>query len=272
MSEKNFIYEKRKANNTYVTPKKHYHKFFELYYMKKGRCKYFINNKIFEVKENDIIIIPDGIIHNTRYYQAEEYERILLQFSKEYINPAMISKLQSFFKNRIYRPDNVSFIKSILNKIEIEYKNNSDISDELIKCYMTELFSYIIRNESLIIDDISNTKENEIISEITKYISENFNQEISLEEMAKKAGFSKYYFSKFFKASTGFGYKEFMLITRLREAKKLLSQTDLSICDIAFRCGFNDSNYFSSVFKKKEGISPLSYRKNKYYKNSWHFI
>ena len=54
MSEKNFIYEKRKANNVYVMPKKHYHKFFELYYLKKGRCKYFINNEIFEVREHDL--------------------------------------------------------------------------------------------------------------------------------------------------------------------------------------------------------------------------
>jgi len=268
MSEKKFIYEKRKSTGKYVKPEKHYHKFFELYYLKKGRCKYFIDNKIFEVKENDIIIIPDGIIHNTTYYLPEKHERILLQFNKEYINPILISKLQGFFKKRIYRPENFSFIETILDKIGVEYENKSDISDELIKCYMTELFSYIIRNESLIIDDNSNTKENALISEITEYISENFSQEFTLDDISEKAGFSKYYFSKFFKASTGFGYKEFVLITRLREAKKLLSQTDLSVCEIAFQCGFNDSNYFSNIFKKKEGLSPLSYRKNKYAKNS----
>ena len=209
--------------------------------------------------ENDIVIVPDGIIHNTTYYN-EEYERILLQISKEYINPLLISKLQNIFKKRVYRPKNADEIEIILDKIEKEHKEKSDISDELIRCYITEFFAYLIRNKSIEFDD-NNTETNAIISEITKYISDNFSQDISLEEMAEKAGFSKCYFSKFFKASTGFGYKEFVLLTRIREAKKLLSSTDKSICEIAFSCGFNDSNYFSSKFKMSEGISPLSYRK-----------
>lgn len=264
MTERDFFYERRNSSSNFLNPDKHYHNNFELYYLKEGRCKYFINNKIFEVEKNDIIIIPEGVIHNTSYYTTENYERILIEFSKEFINPVLISELQYFFKKRIYRPKDPKHISSLFQKIELEYNDKSDISTELIKCYMTELFSYIARNQSMISEEDFNAKENEVISEIIKYILENINQELSLDEMAKKAGFNKFYFSKFFKASTGFGYKEFVIMTRLREAKKLLSQTDLSICDVAFRCGFNDSNYFSNIFKKKEGVTPLYYKKHKY--------
>lgn len=260
MAKKNFIFERRKGSPDFVIAGNHYHKHFEIYYLKSGRCRYFIDNKICEVSKGDIVIIPGGVIHNTTYYGNEPYERILMQITKEYINPVLNPKLQPIFKRRIYRPERPFEIEELLREIEEEYRENSDISEEMIKCRLTELFCYLIKNKPLKISD-ENSEVNAIISKITSYISKNFSQDIALSKTAEKAGFSDCYFSKFFKTQTGFGFKEFLLITRLREAKKLLSATELSVCEIAFACGFNDSNYFSSVFKKKEGVTPLEYRK-----------
>ncbi len=255
-----FLFEKRIGDINYNYIGSHYHNYFEIYYMKAGSCCYFIDNKIYNVETHDIIIIPNGIIHNTTY-QNTNYERILLQFDKDYINPKIIVKLQKILSQHIYRPENHIKIEEKLKKIEKEYKRNDEFSDELIKCQLTELCTYILRNKSCYKSDTTTKKTNTIIQEITDYINKNFASPITLDTISKKAGFSKFYFSKFFKEYTGFGFKEYLLLVRMKEAKKLLTATDKSICDIAFLCGFNDSNYFSTIFKKLNNCSPNSYRK-----------
>ena len=81
--------------------------------------------------------------------------------------------------------------------------------------------------------------------------------------MAEKFHISKSYLSKKFKHVTGFGFKEYIVNIRIKNACKMLLDTDMTITDIAFECGFNDSNYFGDAFKHIKGIAPYKYRKNK---------
>ena len=70
----------------------------------------------------------------------------------------------------------------------------------------------------------------------------------------------KTYFSRQFKALTGFGFLEYLTQTRIRAAEQLLAETDLSIVDIAELAGFSCSNYFGDVFRRYKGVSPSAYR------------
>ncbi|OYP47874.1 hypothetical protein CG709_03195 [Lachnotalea glycerini] len=80
---------------------------------------------------------------------------------------------------------------------------------------------------------------------------------------ASQANMSATYFSRKFKNVTGFGFKEYLCKIRLTEASKLLLETNQSITEVAFSCGFSDSNYFGDVFRKLKGVSPLQYRKTR---------
>ena len=64
-----------------------------------------------------------------------------------------------------------------------------------------------------------------------------------------------------FKSSSGMTIRAYANLLKLEDAKKLLSETDLSITEIALDTGFNDVSYFIKLFKKQFGISPLKYRK-----------
>ena len=83
-----------------------------------------------------------------------------------------------------------------------------------------------------------------------------------LDEIAHQFNLSRSYLSKKFKSSTGFGFKEYMINIRIKKACELLLGTDKTITEIAFECGFNDSNYFGDAFRRVKGVSPHKYRKN----------
>ena len=102
-----------------------------------------------------------------------------------------------------------------------------------------------------------------LMQQIETYIYENYDKKLSLEDMSDKFHISRSYLSKKFKAVTGFGFKEYIVNVRIKNACRLLLETNKSITDIAFECGFNDSNYFGDAFRHVKGVSPNKYRKNK---------
>lgn len=104
------------------------------------------------------------------------------------------------------------------------------------------------------------TKSNEITRKAIRYISKNFSHNLTLEEVADHVHLNPAYFSTLFKQSTGSTFKEYLNMIRVEESKRLLSNTDHSIIDIALATGFEDQSYFSKVFKKYTGLTPKQYR------------
>ena len=108
-------------------------------------------------------------------------------------------------------------------------------------------------------DHISN-KNSELIKKAIRYIAKHFADPISLDEVAKLVHLNPAYFSTVFKQSTGSSFKEYLNMVRVEESKRLLSNTDYSLIDIAIATGFENQSYFSKVFKKYTGLTPKQYR------------
>ena len=86
--------------------------------------------------------------------------------------------------------------------------------------------------------------------------------EVSLDELARQCGVSKYYLSRQFRQYTGVTPQDCRTRMRLNRAKELLRFTDMPVGEIAFACGFRDVSHFIRVFRKREdGVTPLVYRK-----------
>ena len=100
-----------------------------------------------------------------------------------------------------------------------------------------------------------------------KYLERNFSAQLYLEDVAEHLGISKYHLSRLFHAMTGFSFREYLSIVRLQESKKLLADEKSSISEIAQKCGFDNGNYFSKVFRKKFGISPGKFREQEILKS-----
>ncbi len=103
-------------------------------------------------------------------------------------------------------------------------------------------------------------KNSEPIKKAIHHISKHFAEPITLDDVANLVHLNPAYFSTIFKQSTGSGFKEYLNMVRVEESKRLLSNTDYSLIDIAVATGFENQSYFSKVFKKYTGLTPKQYR------------
>lgn len=105
-------------------------------------------------------------------------------------------------------------------------------------------------------------RNEDMINEMKKYIAKNYQDGITLSEMAKSFNLSIGHLSNLFHEKTGESFSDYLNMIKLNKAKELLKTTDYKIYQIADKLGFNDAYYFSSWFKKLVGASPTTYRDN----------
>lgn len=238
------------------TMRKHCHNHFEIYFITKGTCCYFIENKIYHLQPGDIILIPEGVMHNTEY-QNTTYSRKLISCSRYFIPGSVNPKLPELM--HLYRnPNIIDEINAIFDKIEAEYASRDELSEDIFKCYTNMLFFLLARNPNLCIpqDD-----EKHYIDDTIEFLQSNYASDITLEKMAARYFVSAEHFSRVFKKKVGFNFKEYINLLRLQKAESMLRQMNAAtITEVAESCGFNDSNYFSVQFKKLYGISPKRFQ------------
>lgn len=238
------------------TMRKHCHNHFEIYFITKGNCCYFIENKVYHLIPGDIILIPEGIMHNTEY-QNTIYTRKLISCSEYFIPECIKSLLPSLLY--LYRnPEIIESVEQIFSKVEEEYANKDSLSEEIFKCYTHMLFFLLVRHPN---QYIPQQEEKHYIDDAIHYLQNNYTQQISLQDISGRYFVSPEHFSRVFKQKTGFNVSEYLNILRLQKAENLLKQlTAAPITEIAEDCGFNDSNYFCVKFKKLYGMPPKKFQ------------
>ena len=97
--------------------------------------------------------------------------------------------------------------------------------------------------------------------EILGYINNHYFEELTLETVSAKYFLSTYYFSRTFKEATGFHFVEYLNNVRMKEAKKLLLHSGLTVNEVSTAVGFHSNTHFGRVFKQIVGCSPSAYKK-----------
>ncbi|HIT90399.1 MAG TPA: response regulator [Candidatus Merdenecus merdavium] len=103
-------------------------------------------------------------------------------------------------------------------------------------------------------------QSSDIIKKAKRHIIQNFNKDISLDEVSKIVNISPYYFSKLFKEETKENFIDFLTNIRIEKSKELLKNQELSMKEICLEVGYSDPNYFSRIFKKCVGVTPTEYK------------
>jgi len=144
---------------------------------------------------------------------------------------------------------------------------NAAFLQELGTCYSTEEINTaalkVLERYFKEIQTNSKTKNRLAIEGIKGFIRNNYNRNLTLEEIADSVYLSPYYVSRIFKESQSITVMDYVTRVKLDEAKKMLGNTRYKIDEIAVRLGYSDASYFSKVFKKNEGMTPTQFRQSR---------
>ena len=257
-------------SSDYTMSRNHYHYYYEIFYVQQGSCRFFIDNALYELRAGDFLVIPPHVIHYNRYLTGCMRYNIYFRKSdlQDYLNMSgapEIGEHEWFSQTHLYHVPHAyrDLFTDHLEMMIKEDKLDDEVTSNLLMLELYQFFLYVRRWCRLRDGSGNAAAVDDPILEASKFISEHYNQSITLDLLASRACLSPGYFSKRFRQVTGVGMKEYLTYVRLEHASKELLTTDHTITDVALNSGFADSNYFKDAFKKMYGTSPRNYRKNR---------
>ena len=249
----------------------HDHDFTELTYILSGKGKYLVEGNLYDVEAGDIIICNPGIKHQNILVNPKEPTVVFFAGFTDF-----------HFKNM---PPNSIILRDGGCILHTTSEIKQDISRHCFEmlaenesCQVGKYFmlkAHLIQILLLMIRDITEAQDNNqkgcnfesynksyAVKKIINYLNENYENKISLDQIAHNMYLSPVYISKIFKEETGESPINYLIKIRLEKARDiLLTSEGGSIKSIANSVGYEDVYHFSKLFKKYYGISPLYYKK-----------
>lgn len=158
-----------------------------------------------------------------------------------------------------------------LNRMAWEYGTDPEsdaisfLEEMLAMNDLSELKLWCKKRIEVIAGQISSYRDykiGDLTRKAKEYIKANYSKPITLEDISREINVSPQYFSKLFKEETGENFIDYLTGIRIKVAKDLLENSELSIKEICYNIGYSDPNYFSRIFKKIVGVAPTEYKEN----------
>jgi YesN/AraC family two-component response regulator len=256
------LYIFKADNKNGYTGKYHSHDFLEISYILSGSSTYNVENTKFQAKKGDLFLFNPGVYHNE--IANINTSELHIGFNKVMLNglpanfmlPTSASSLVKLVK---YEAEFISCVNQIILEQERQEPGYELVLKTLVMRLIIILLRELHREEGGTYNykcSFESSEKANIVHTITSYMKEHYNEQISLDKIAKNTYLSPIYISKIFKEETGDSPINYLINIRLNRAKELLEEGQLSIKAIAKFVGYEDAYYFSKLFKKHFGIPP----------------
>lgn len=239
--------------------KPHNHPFCEILFVISGNGKTIIDGIEYNIQKGDIVVYNPGSMHEESTLSSSGFELAFFGITNFKINDLpsdfLIDKQASPILHTGEDEERFYFYFSSLVD---EVYDSKQYSDLIIKYWARLILIGILR-----LANISEAKfvTNAIFTQIYQYLNTNFTKIESMDQICDDLNVSKYYISHVFKKYIGKPPMQYVTAKRIAYAKKLLSETDLSACEIGEICGYKDHTLFFKAFKKFVGTTPIAFRK-----------
>lgn len=247
----------------------HWHNSIEILYVLKGNLNIVIGSDKYELIEKDVEIVN---IDETHSIVSSDKDNMVLIF---HIDPCFFEKYYTDIENMFFftnttddkaqENDKYDVLRTFLAEITCEAVQKQEDYDKEAKDILVDMLYYLINNFHYLMYENDDLKGNEELLEryhrISKYIFNNYNDNITLQDIAKKEFLSTDYLSHGIKDVTGYSFTDLLNSNRIEEALKLLLDTDKTISEISEDVGFSHTRYFNKHFKIHYKYTPLQYRK-----------
>ena len=243
----------------------HTHSAIEIIMPQRGVSVYHMLDAVYRVQAGEILIVPSGCPHElTEYRDTIRY--LLLFEPNPLLNLRDMPSISAMMQQPIYLHDDPETAKQV-----------SDLLMQAVDCYFrkepmwnTQCYSYLLQMYALLGQKYMEGTPQRVVSQrnidpaimnsAITYINEHYMNDISLEDVAVFAGFSKCYFSRTFKQFSGVSFLEYLTRKRLNVAADLLVRTNQPIHEVAKKSGFGSTATFNRVFRDHKNCTPSQYR------------
>ncbi|MCI9188055.1 MAG: AraC family transcriptional regulator [Lachnospiraceae bacterium] len=248
------------------------HDFLELAYVLSGEGKYRINDKIYPVKEGDLIMINPGVKHQALL--CPEADTPATEFFVGFSN----IRISGCRENHMPLPGGECIIHTsgelsqrllkLCTSMEAENAVRRQGRYFMLKSYLIQLLLLVIREQCEPMERprgyaFESASKKYVAEQVVTYIEDHYSEKISLDQIAENMYLSPFYISRIFKGETGNTPIRHLINLRLEKARELLEGGyQGSIQEVAALVGYDDAYHFSKLFKKRYGISPSQARKN----------
>jgi len=217
--------------------------FYSLVFVLDGGVKYIIEGEDYEAEQGDVVFIPPG---KERTAWTSDMHYVAIDFILD-------NEVEFPFQTVMKIPQINSYIKYF---------------EEFNTEWLQQGFEYKLKCKGLLllilhklIAEKNNQASNKNVEQIKAYISQNYYKPITLEHIADTISLSPVYCGAIFKKHESYSVSYYINKIRVNQSIMLMQKSSLNISEIAFQIGYNDTYYFSKVFKKMTGMTPSNYRK-----------
>lgn len=247
----------------------HWHTALEIIMPIDNHYDVFSNQGAYHLLPGDILVIPSKEKH--KLTAPASGRRFVYLFDPFIMKMKGFLNLQSLLDHpllitRNTHPRIYDELYNILIQMQYEYFTEREFAELSIYGLLLHFFAilgydHIGSTNSL--PTVRPNKKNEYIkkfSELLEYIDTNYTDELKLEDLANRIGFSKYHFSRLFQQYTNSSFVNYVNQRRLKVAEELLLQPELTVTDVAIQSGFNSISTFNRLFRKEKNCTPSEYR------------
>ena len=251
----------------------HWHKEFELNYIREGTGIFFCGDEHFTACKGDILVIPPGMMH-AAYMDGEP----LLRYDAFVFNETMIGENSNDrCTNNCIRPiisrnavlmirygndcREYKDLKDAVEHVITCAKDNDPVSDLLMKSELMRFLWVLIKNGCVSDDVRTGASLSEMIRPAVAYMTDNFNTHIVISDLAGMVHMSDSYFMKCFKNAVGVSAIDYLCQIRINAACEMLVSGERSVSEIALECGYDNLSNFNKQFKRIAGCTPREYMK-----------
>ena len=250
----------------------HYHEEFELNFIRDaGGAKRIIGDHMEVIEDYELVLVGPNLQHGwfNNSIKKKAIKEITIQFHRDLFDERFLKRNQMSFIRGMFERSlrGILFSKettiSIMPRLEgISHKQGFDSVLELMSILHDLSVS---RNPRVLSDASFRTTDtynysSRRIERILDYMNKNFDNAVSLKEVAKLAAMTEVACSRFFKLRTGQTFIDMLNEIRLGHASRMLIETTNSVTEIAYKCGFNNLSNFNRIFKKKKDCTPKEFR------------
>ena len=255
-------------NTDYEPYPDHWHTALEIILPLKNSYEVTCKDETHVLQEREFFLMNSGVIHRMKEMEGE---RLIFQTDLSMLqNISEIEAVLSSIPSVLHiTPENAPAIHGqlydLMRNIQKEYFSGNILSATAIYSSVLEMLVLIGRNYAGegIKGEVTHSKQKEYAAKfiyVCQYIQEHCTEDMSLDDAANLAGFSKYHFTRLFKDFTGYSFYKYLNKKRIEHAERLLIDPEISITEAALQSGFSSLSSFIRMFKIVKDCTPTEYR------------